>query len=447
MKKILLALTLIFPLVIFSQRITIIGKIVDYKNEPIKAVKVRYGSRPEHKTNSKVDGTYSFQAYLTELEAVKFEHVAFINKTVDITKRLKKKIKNDTLTLNISLDDFELGIIEVGVKLPKVVFESKVFSVSDFETLPNGNMVLLSYEKTLKKGSKLKLVDSTMTELDSYVMMDQCVELTTDFRNNIHVITKNNVYQIVIDNNRLYLYKEDKTYYYKFIAPIIDTLADRIFYSNYSPNYPAFDYMEFNKTDSTYNMLLGVQDKPLMEQYRAEFKFSDVRTKLWAHQKQLDTGIDKEIWVGATVFTNSLYYTPIYAPLFVKKDSVLIFDHYENKLYKHTPKDGVVDSTAISYHFNSRKSGWEHPLIQDQITDDIYVIFMRNGFTFLSLLDTQSGEIIKTFKLFYKYVEGMQIINNSVYYIYRPYESMQKKYIYKEPINLSPIQKEKENQL
>ena len=193
--------------------------------------------------------------------------------------------------------------------------------------------------------------------------------------------------------------------------------------------------MEFNKTDSTYKTLLGVQDKPLMEQYRAEYKYSDVRTKLWAHQKQIDTGIDKEIWVGATVFTNSLYYTPLYAPLFVKHDSVLVFDHYENKLYKHTPKSGIVDSTAISYHFNSRKSGWEHPLIQDQKTEEIYAIFMRNGYTFLSLLDTKTGQIIKTFKLYYKYIERIQIIDDIVYYIYRPYESVQKKYIYKEALN------------
>ena len=86
---------------------------------------------------------------------------------------------------------------------------------------------------------------------------------------------------------------------------------------------------------------------------------------------------------------------------------------------------------------NSRKSGWEHPMIQDEITEDVYAIFMRNGYTFLSLLDTKTGDIIKTFKLYYKYVEGIQIIDNTVYYIYRPYESMQKKYIYKEPIDKS----------
>ena len=41
----------------------------------------------------------------------------------------------------------------------------------------------------------------------------------------------------------------------------------------------------------------------MMEFYRAEYKYVDVRTKLWAHQKQIETGIDKENGDGATVFT------------------------------------------------------------------------------------------------------------------------------------------------
>jgi len=441
MRKLLLILSLTLPLLAFNQNITVIGNIIDYKKESIKSVKIIYGKQPEDYTTSKFDGSFIFKTYLTELDNITFKHIAFEGKSIAVSKRLKKKIKNDTLILNVKLNDFELGIIEVGIKTPAVVFESKIFSVSDFQALPNGNMVLLSYEKTLKKGSKIKLIDSLMTELDSYIVLDECIELTTDFRNNIHLITKTNVYQISIKSNRLYLYKEDKNYYYKYLAPIIDTLADRIYYSNYSPIYPAFDYMEFNKTDSIYNTLLGVQDKPLMEQYRAEFRFSDVRTKLWAHQKQIETGIDKEIWVGATVFTHSLYYTPLYAPLFVQHDSVLVFDHYENKLYKHTPQSGLVDSTNITYHFNSRKSGWEHPLIQDKNTEAIYAVFMRNGFTFLSLLNTNTGDIIKTFKLYYKYIEGIQIIDNIVYYIYRPYESIQKKYIYKETLNRLELSK------
>ena len=121
----------------------------------------------------------------------------------------------------------------------------------------------------------------------------------------------------------------------------------------------------------------------------------------------------------------------------MQQDSVFVFDHYDNQLKKYRPQNGVVDSVDIKYHFNSRKSGWEQPLIQDKKANKIYALFMRSGFTYLSLLNTNTGEIIKTYKLYYKYIEKIKIINNEVFYIYRPFESIQKKYVYKEKLSIN----------
>ena len=40
-------------------------------------------------------------------------------------------------------------------------------------------------EKNLKKGAKLRLVDSNSVELDSYVFTDECIDLRLDYRRNI----------------------------------------------------------------------------------------------------------------------------------------------------------------------------------------------------------------------------------------------------------------------
>lgn len=417
-----------------SQIITVKGKVMDGTKEGVRSVKIVYGNAYRDFTSTDTMGYYSFKVNLSTLTSIQFIHVSFAVKEVFVGKRLKKRIKNNVLSLNVILNNNQLGEIEVGVKKPKVVIGTSEYSIEDYEITENGNLVLLTYDKNLKKGCQLRLLDTSLVELDSYLMLDECIELRTDYRKNIHVVTTENVYLVMIQNGRLYVYREDKDYYYKFLAPVVDTLDDRLYYSNYSEIYPAFDYMEFNKTDSVYSKMLEVKDEPLMEQYRAEFKFTDVRTKIWAHNKQIETGIDKEVWVGAAVFTNTVYYTPLYAPLFVHKDSVFVFDHYDNRIYKYLPQNGVVDSVDIQYHFNSRKSGWEQPLIQDKEAGKIYALFMRDGYSYLRLLNTNTGEIIKSYQLFYKYIEKIQIINNEVFYIYRPYESTQKKYVYKEKL-------------
>ena len=52
---------------------------------------------------------------------------------------------------------------------------------------------------------------------------------------------------------------------------------------------------------------------------------------MWAYRKEQATGIDKEIWIGANSFTHDILYNPVYAPLFIINDTVLVFDQYKNK--------------------------------------------------------------------------------------------------------------------
>jgi hypothetical protein len=432
--KILLLIFLFFNLPTWAQTITVKGKVVDDDKEGIKNTKVIYGTRFENYELTDEHGNFQFKIELSNLDSLVFKRYGFDKKTLVISEKQKKKIKNNELNINVSLNYHTFNEVIVSFT-PKIVFGSPNYSVADFELYDTNKLVLLTYEKNQKKGGVLRLVDSTSKVLDRYYIVEETIELKKDYKGNLHLITKNNVYWILINDDVFSIYKEDKKFFYQYLAPVIDTINDRIYYSNYSDLFPAFNYLEYNKTDSVYKTLIAVIDKPMMEQYRAEFKFVDVRTQLWAHRKELETGIDKEIWVGASVFTNTLYYEPLYAPLFVQNDSVYIFDHYKNKLFKYTTDKGTVDSLRITYHIQSKKSGWEQPLIQDKISGKIYAMFMRGGYTYLSLIDLNTGQITKTFKLFYKYVEKIQIINDEIFYIYRPFESVQKKYIYKEEIS------------
>ena len=61
-------------------------------------------------------------------------------------------------------------------------------------------------------------------------------------------------------------------------------------------------------------------DDFMMELYRAQYKYVSGRDKLWAFRKEQETGIDKEIWIGASVFTKDILFRPIYAALFVFND-------------------------------------------------------------------------------------------------------------------------------
>ena len=417
-----------------GQEAKVSGIVTDADGHPLPHVRYYTHSNPTQKLYTNNEGEYQITYQLGNNDTIHFQNVAFDDYDLYLYGRYERMAKREgQISIDIIMPDKQIPEIVILPDLPDTLFGTQDYSVADFEFDTSGCMVLLTYPKTIQKGSVLRLLDQNDSITDRHYIEGESVELRKDFQGNIHLLTKERVFLVKVIRSKMYVYEENRDQFFKYLAPILDTIGPHIYYSNYSELYPAFDYLEFNREDSTYNTLLKVEDAPLMELYRAEFKYVDVRTKLWAANKELQTGIDKEIWVGANVFTNSLYYEPLYAPLFkAGEDSIYVFDHYKNYLFKYTPDTGFSDSVRISYHLDARKSGWEQPLLQDRVNDQVYVLFERNGYSYLCRIDPKSGNVSSPQRLHYKYVERIKIVDNNVYYIYRPFETIQKKYIYKE---------------
>jgi len=435
MKICCISLLLLFGGQLFSQQITISGKLVNSDGHPVN--NARYYLKSKQNQVKRTDDKGNFEIIYTTgiTDSIRFEHVSYQRKSVAITKKMVKRAVNDTIYIKVVLDDIVLKVYDVFANTPDTLFGTQEYNIADYEFDTSGNLILLTYFRNKSAGCVLRLVSPDLKVLDHFVIPEKSVELQRDFRGNIHLINEESVLFITVVNEQFELFLEDRDYYFRYVAPIVDTISNFIYFSNYSEIYPAFEYFEFNRKDSAYKKLLSVEDRLMMEFYLAEFKYVDVRTKIWAHQKQLETGIDKEIWVGATVFTNSIYYKPLYAPLFkLGTDSILVFDHYSNQLFFYQPEAGIVDSIAITYHKEAKKSGWEQPLIQDRETGKIYALFVRAGYSYLHEIDIETGTIKQSFKLHFRYIENIQISGGNVYYIYRPFESIQKKYIYSEKL-------------
>lgn len=435
----LLIFTLSFLSQSYSQDFKIEGTLTDTDGRPVAGARIYFVKSPNKKVNSNREGEYSIKCKAGEYDTLKIETYGLATYTVFIgAKKEKKARKSGVFKLDIIIPDKEFNPIVVRPTVPDTMFGTQEYSVEDFAFDQYGNLILLTYEKNLKSGAVLRLLDSEQEVIDVYYLdaKDPAIQLKNDFRGNVHLLTEGNVHFVLVQSGKLGVYQENRSYYFKYVDPIIDTIGNNIYFSNYSELYPAFDYFEFNLVDSLFKTLLTVEDDETMEFYRAEFKYLDNRTKMNLHNRELETGIDKEIWAGAMFYTNTIYYEPLYAPLFkIDDDSLLIFDHYKNLMFKYSSTGGFVDSVRINYHKQTKKSGWEQPLIQDKVTGSVYAIFLRNGYTFLSEIDSNTGQVKQSFKLYFKYVENIQVIDGQVYYIYRPFESTQKKYIYREDLN------------
>jgi hypothetical protein len=330
-------------------------------------------------------------------------------------------------------------IKEVIIKapgLPDTVFQSDKLSVADFEIQKDGNIILLTYPKQLKKGGDVLLFDG-QDILATFPVDDKPQKLIRDFRGNTHVLCENEIFTLVSQKKTLFLASIEKDYFIKYIAPIVDTNRMKMYLNNFNEVYPAFDYFTFDKLDSSYLKLMHIEDEFMMELYKSEYKWMDVRTKLWAKNKEIESGIEAEVWVGASYFTQSLYYQEAYAPLFHRNDSLFIFDYAHDQLCIYSSYGEALKTVPIYHHYNPNRSGWKKQIIQDKVTGALYAIFEMNGFSYLGLIDISTGKISNKVKLAFKYVDKIRVNNNFVYYVYRPYESTQKKYLYKEQLPYS----------
>ncbi|MGM0479528.1 MAG: hypothetical protein ACQERC_09910 [Bacteroidota bacterium] len=368
---------------------------------------------------------------------VEIENYSSIDTTLNAADLKSERRKGGRLHVELSFDfsgQFIEGVDINAKREPQVRFGSNRLSVSDYVLISDEEMLLLTYPRRLEKDCELLWIKGEEV-LGRRVLMKGAEELVTDYRDNVYLKAEDGIYQLNLSRH-IGLRSIDEAQFQGTIAPILDTLEEeRVYFSNYNAFYPAFDYFMVDRDDTSYVKVHHLEDELMMEQYRSEYKWADVRTKLWAWDQEAATGIDREVWVGANIFTQTIYYDPPLGDFFLINNELLVFDYYRDHLYFFDAWNcQETDSCTIDFHKDARKSGWEKTVLRDPVRDKLYTAYDDGGFTNIVCIDKRSGETSQPQRLTYRYVEKIKIYDGQIYYIYRPFESPQKKYLYYESI-------------
>ena len=190
----------------------------------------------------------------------------------------------------------------------------------------------------------------------------------TNYFNEIFLQCKGKIFLLSFQDNEISKEVFSIEDFQQYIEPIVDTIGSMLYYSNYNVNYPAFEYLIFNRIDCTNQTLRYFVDEELMQRYRSQYRDLGPRQKLEAFRLELQTGIDKEIHSAfMTGFPASPFYQPLYIPMFVANDTLLIFDHVHNKLIRYNNANEPLDSAYIEYHKHEKNLKWSEVLLQDDL--------------------------------------------------------------------------------
>jgi hypothetical protein len=217
------------------------------------------------------------------------------------------------------------------------------------------------------------------------------------------------------------------------ILPWTDTITGYVLGNNADQVMPSFDHLAYDPRTDSARVVCTVVDTFMMELFRSEYRFLKGPEKVVALNLASELGVDKEVIAGyMSGFQHNIWYKPIYAPLFVAGDTLLVFDHAKARLRKFTRDLREVGYAALPYLDRDQGRDWSGKLLQDRATDRIYAVFERNGFYWLRPIDPVTGALGEKKRITYKYPERLQVHGGSVWYIYRPQESPQKRSIYRE---------------
>lgn len=415
--------------------VTLYGRVVEsnsheaISNVSIKILNSNYG------TPTKKDGTFRISIPRKKHYSVLITRVGFDK----IVREINVDEKQDSVNVSASLSVVSIDTISVFASLkPDTLVGSPNYSVYDFDFYED-KYVLLTAEKSLAK-AELKLADGFGKIITTYAVPKEggeAKEFYKDYMGFTNLVCKHKIYRISLYHDRFVLMALEITDVNTFIKPIVDTINGKLLFTDYWKDYPLFNYYSFNEKDSTQKLIHTIEDPELMHAYNFEYYSLPPKLKLEARKLADELNTDKRVTAALmTGFTNSLFYKPLYAPLYVITDTITVFDHYKDLLF-HIDRNGhKLDSIKITYNHPKNWKEWKHKLLKDDIENTVFALYEKNGHKYLKQINTVNGKELGKYTLQFHSADKLKIHNGYVYYIYRPFESTQQKFFYRELIKL-----------
>lgn len=217
------------------------------------------------------------------------------------------------------------------------------------------------------------------------------------------------------------------------IMPWTDTVTRQLVGTNTDAVRPGFDHLLYRQERDSTRVICTVVDSFMMSLFRSEYKYLKGPEKVVAMNLASELGVDKETVAGyMSGFQHNIWFKPMYAPLFVVGDTLLVFDHGRARLRKFTRDLREMPSVELSYMERPSGRDWAGRLVQDRSTRQVYAVFQRNGMHWLRTVDATTGQLGDRRRITHKYPERLQVHDGHAWYIHRPVESLQKRTIYRE---------------
>jgi hypothetical protein len=342
--------------------------------------------------------------------------------------------------------DLLLESVSVGRQVPEVVFSRPDLHAADL-LINDAGLWVLAYEhprmlrsegeagREILREVRLVLLDTLFREVASCPVPEDVFGLRHDLRYDVVIEGTRHAFSVGRAGDELVLHPFGLDELRHAVLPWTDSIPGWVVGSNASADFPAFDHLAFDPLRDSTRRICSVVDTFMMDLFRSSYKYLKGPDKVLAMNLAGELGVDKEIVAGyMSGFSRNIWFKPLYAPLFVVGDTLLVFDHAKGMMRKFTRAFEERGDVPLAYTGKKNGRHWAGRLVQDRATQQVYAVFRHFGTTWLQSIDAVNGTLGRPFSITGEYPEQVQVHTGKVYYIWRPYGSLQKRTIYREQL-------------
>ena len=337
-------------------------------------------------------------------------------------------------TIFMTARPFKLNEVTISAEPLQAIIKDKKHYVDDYVVLPNNDfLVLLS-----GIAEHVKFFEVAYYKKDYGITHSKRIYgeseyfLFTDCFKSIHVVTEKHSRQVFFSSDSTFdfLPKYTRAKFDSTLALCALKIDTSLIFKAYPPpkliegafinshaNAPIFTYVKISRKRKNIFYLVAF-NKQLREMYYSEIPDS----------KAIQTSIDdaggrrpsNESYAAASDLFFQKVAKPIYAPIFLKNDTVVIFN-FQEELIVFLNKDNVV---LKEVKMNSKDISLyrDFEMIYDEPQQKFY--FKTKGYdkAYLGLFDIYTGSFTKTIHLEKPFAKNIQILNNRIYYLVKEKE-------------------------
>ncbi len=372
---------------------------------------------------------------------VLLKHVAFADTSV--------VVERPEMVVRLAAHFLGLREVEVSAR-PEIVYESKELHVADVHVDRHGIWVLAydrmlmvkAFEEQMKDlfvGGRLILLDKQLNEVASCKVPGEAMALHHDLRDHVLVETNDMAYYTTLkqrgDQWSLTLHPFPLVEMRNAILPWTDSIPGRVIGTRPPSVVPEVEHMYHNGDGDGPYTFCTVVDTFMMTLFRSEYKYLNNRAKVDAMRTADELGTDKET-VAAYMrgFDQNPWSKPMYSPLFVRKDTVLVFDHTAGRMLKYDRSLRACGQVPLGYRMVGPPAVRVRYLVQDRLLGDVYTVGRQGTYTVLARLDAVGATPVRRKVLFHPFVEHVRVYDGMAYYVYRVNGSLRKRTLYREKL-------------